>query len=205
MLVGRSEVMHELRTQVTRVAETSFTTLIEGESGVGKELVARELHFSSPRRRGPFVAVNCAALVDTLVESELFGIEERTATGVRGRRGKFEMADRGTLFLDEVGDLSPTAQAKLLRVLQDMSIERVGGHESPEVNIRVVAATNRPFGHLVESGQFRSDLFSRLWGVDLHVPPLRARREDVPLLVEHFLARHCQTRHLAISAAAVEA
>jgi transcriptional regulator with PAS, ATPase and Fis domain len=205
MLVGRSEVMHELRTQVTRVAETSFTTLIEGESGVGKELVARELHFSSPRRRGPFVAVNCAALVDTLVESELFGIEERTATGVRGRRGKFEMADRGTLFLDEVGDLSPAAQAKLLRVLQDMSIERVGGHESREVNTRVVAATNRNLASLVNAGRFRSDLFYRLSGVEIHVPPLRARREDVPLLVEHFLTRHRRMRSLAISAAAVEA
>src|SRR5262249_1782440 len=144
MLVGRSEVMHELRTQVTRVAETSFTTLIEGESGVGKELVARELHFSSPRRRGPFVAVNCAALVDTLVESELFGIEERTATGVRGRRGKFEMADRGTLFLDEVGDLSLSAQAKLLRAIQDLSVERVGGNGSRRVNTPTLAATNPP-------------------------------------------------------------
>jgi len=205
MLVGRSEVMHELRAQVTRVAETSFTTLIEGESGVGKELVARELHFSGPRRRGPFVAVNCAALVDTLVETELFGIEERTATGVRGRRGKFEMADHGTLFLDEVGDLSPAAQAKLLRVLQDLSIERVGGHESHEVNTRVVAATNRNLGGLVEAGRFRSDLFYRLSGVEIRVPPLRARREDVPLLIEHFLACHRRTRMLTISAAAVEA
>jgi len=205
MLVGRSAVMHELRARVTRMAETSFTTLIEGESGVGKELVARELHFSGPRRRGPFVAINCAALVETLVETELFGIEERTATGVRGRRGKFEMADEGTLFLDEVSDLSPAAQAKLLRVLQDMSVERVGGHESREVDTRVVVATNRNLHTLVQAGRFRSDLFYRLSGVEIHVPPLRARREDVPLLVEHFLARHRRTRVLTISAAAVEA
>ena len=119
MLVGRSAVMQELRVRVARVAKTNFTVLIEGESGAGKELVARELHERSPRARGPLVAVNCAALVETLVEAELFGIEERTATGVRGRRGKFEQADQGTLFLDEVADLSPMAQAKLLRVLQD--------------------------------------------------------------------------------------
>src|SRR5258707_11985955 len=137
MLVGRSSVMQELRARVARVAETSFTVLVEGESGVGKELVARELHFSSARRRGPFVAVNCAALVESLLEAELFGIEERTATGVRGRRGKFELADEGTLFLDEVADLSPIAQAKLLRVLQDLSVERVGGHEPRKVNTRI--------------------------------------------------------------------
>ena len=135
MLVGRSAVMQELRVRVARVAKTNFTVLIEGESGAGKELVARELHERSPRARGPFVAVNCAALVETLVEAELFGIEERTATGVRGRRGKFEQADQGTLFLDEVADLSPMAQAKLLRVLQDLSIERVGGQHTRQVDV----------------------------------------------------------------------
>src|SRR6187455_3448006 len=124
MLVGRSTVMQELRARVGRVAQTTFTVLIEGESGVGKELVARELHCGSPRKKGPFVAVNCAALVETLVETELFGIEERTATGVRGRRGKFELADQGTLFLDEVGDLALSAQAKLLRAIQDLAVER---------------------------------------------------------------------------------
>src|SRR4029079_2066590 len=142
MLVGQSAVMQDLRARVARVARTWFTVLVEGESGAGKELVAREIHAGSTRRHGPFVAVNCAALVETLVEAELFGIEERTATGVRGRRGKFELADRGTLFLDEVGDLSLTAQAKLLRVLQDMVVERVGGHASHVVDSRIVAATN---------------------------------------------------------------
>jgi transcriptional regulator with PAS, ATPase and Fis domain len=205
MLVGRSSVMVELRSRIARVAETSFTVLVEGESGVGKELVARELHISGPRRRGPFVAVNCAALVETLVEAELFGIEDRTATGVRGRRGKFEMAEDGTLFLDEVADLSPTAQAKLLRVLQDLSVERVGGVEAREVNTRVIAATNRSLISQVGAGRFRADLFYRLSGVEVYVPPLRARREDIPLLVAHFLDRHRSTRPIAIAASAIEA
>src|SRR4029079_10701523 len=151
MLVGQSRLMVELRSRVARVAETSFTVLIEGESGAGKELVAREVHGQSPRRHGPFVAVNCAALVETLVEAELFGIEEHTATGVRGRRGKFELAHQGTLFLDEVADLSPTAQAKLLRVLQDMAVERVGGHGTRALDTRIVAATNRSLLSLVQT------------------------------------------------------
>ena len=151
---------------------TNFTVLVEGESGVGKELVARALHQMSPRRRGPFVAVNCAALVETLLEAELFGIEERTATGVRGRRGKFELAEGGTLFLDEVADLSAAAQAKLLRVLQDMSVERVGGHGAKEVDTRVIAATNRRLSEQMRAKRFREDLFYRLSGVELEVPPL---------------------------------
>jgi transcriptional regulator with PAS, ATPase and Fis domain len=205
MLVGQSRLMIELRSRVARVAETSFTVLVEGESGAGKELVAREVHTRSPRRRGPFVAVNCAALVETLVEAELFGIEEHTATGVRGRRGKFELAHQGTLFLDEVADLSPTAQAKLLRVLQDMSVERVGGHGAREIDTRVVAATNRSLLSLVQAGRFRADLFYRLAGVEVYVPPLRARREDIALLADHFLDRHRATRPFVLSAAAVEA
>ena len=205
MLVGRSRAMQELRGQIARVATTHFTVLIEGESGAGKELVARELHASSPRRHGPFVAVNCAAIVETLLEAELFGIEERIATGVRGRRGKFEQADGGTLFLDEVADLSAVAQAKLLRVLQDLSVERVGGHESREVDARVIAATNRSLHTQVASGLFRADLFYRLAGVEIHVPPLRARREDVQMLAEHILERHRSTRLLTVSPSAVEA
>jgi len=205
MLVGRSELMIELRSRVSRVAETNFTVLIEGESGAGKELVARELHLSGARRRGPFIAVNCAALVETLVEAELFGIEDRTATGVRGRRGKFELADQGTLFLDEVADLSPTAQAKLLRVLQDMSVERVGGQSCRQIDTRIVAATNRNLHTLVQAGRFRVDLFYRLAGVEIYVPPLRARREDVPLLVDHFLGRHRRARPFVVSPTAIEA
>src|ERR1039457_4663277 len=179
MLVGHSTLITELVSRITRIATTDFTVLIEGESGAGKELVAREIHRLSPRRRGPFVAVNCAALVESLIEAELFGIEERTATGVRGRRGKFELAEEGTLFLDEVGDLSATAQAKLLRVLQDRHIERVGGCGAHHIDTRVIAATNRSLASLVQAQRFRADLFYRLAGVEVYVPPLRARRDDV--------------------------
>jgi transcriptional regulator with PAS, ATPase and Fis domain len=204
MMVGQSGLMDELRSRVARIAATNFIVLIEGESGAGKELVAREVHSRSPRHRGPFVALNCAALVETLVETELFGIEERTATGVRGRRGKFELADEGTLFLDEVADLSPAAQAKLLRVLQDMSVERVGGQAPRRVNVRIVAATNRSLKSLVEARLFRADLFYRLAGVEIYVPPLRARREDIPLLVGHFLGRHGRSEG-ALTSSAIEA
>ena len=151
-LHGSSPQVQAVRQQIDRVARTDFTVLIEGESGVGKELVARQIHEWSRRDRGPFVAVNCAAIVETLLEAELFGIEDRTATGVRGRRGKFEHADGGTLFLDEVADLSLAAQAKLLRALQEFSVERVGGHQTKKVDIRIVAATNRSLSALVDQG-----------------------------------------------------
>ena len=205
MLVGRSQVMQDLRGRIERVAATQFTVLIEGESGAGKELVARELHRMSTRRRGPFIAVNCAAIVETLLEAELFGIEEHTATGVRGRRGKFELAHAGTLFLDEVADLSPTAQAKLLRVLQDKCVERVGGFAMRVVDTRVVAATNRALVGQVQTGAFRADLFYRLAGVEIQVPPLRSRREDIPPLAEHLLARHSLSAGLTLSPQAVDA
>jgi transcriptional regulator with PAS, ATPase and Fis domain len=205
MLVGESQVIRELRARIQRVAATSFTVLVEGESGAGKELVAREIHAWSDRRRGPFIAVNCAALVETLIEAELFGIEERTATGVRGRRGKFEMADDGTLFLDEVADLSPTSQAKLLRVLQDRVVERVGATTSRSVNTRVIAATNQGLHSMVEAGRFRTDLYYRLAGVEVVVPPLRARRDDIPLLVDHFLHGHQRGGAVTIAESALEA
>jgi transcriptional regulator with PAS, ATPase and Fis domain len=204
MLVGQSLVIERLRQQIARVARTPFTVLIEGESGAGKELVARDIHARSVRHRGPFVAVNCAALVETLLEAELFGIEERTATGVRGRRGKFELADHGTLFLDEVGDLSATAQAKLLRVLQDMTVERVGGCTPQVVDTRVIAATNRRLAEMVASRTFRADLYYRLSGVEIEVPPLRARPDDVPLLVEHFLRRYDHTNAHVVTPEAYE-
>jgi len=193
-LVGTSEAMAALRERIARAARSDAPVLIEGESGVGKELVARQVHALSRRARGPFVAVNCAALVETLLEAELFGIEDRTATGVRGRRGKFEHAEGGTLFLDEIGDLSLPAQAKLLRVLQDMAIERVGGHGVLRVNVRVLAATNRSLSVLVAEGRFRPDLFWRLNCLDVRVPPLRARREDLPELTREFLARYGEGR-----------
>ena len=201
-LIGSTPAMQALRGQIDRVAGTDFTILLEGESGVGKELVARQIHQSSRRRNGPFVAVNCAALVDTLLEAELFGIEERTATGVRGRRGKFEHADGGTLFLDEVSDLSSSAQAKLLRAIQDLAVERVGGHGSHRVDIRIVAATNRSLAGLVEDRTFRPDLYYRLAGVDLRVPTLRERRADILALAASFLERHRARRPLRLSAAA---
>jgi len=204
-LIGESGVIRELRTRIARIARTPFTVLVEGESGVGKELVAREIHNSSPRRSGPFLALNCAAIVESLLEAELFGIEDRTATGVRGRRGKFELAQSGTLFLDEVGDLSATAQAKLLRVLQDSMVERVGGTGSCHVDTRIIAATNRELSGLVEDGLFRSDLYYRLSGVDIRVPPLRLHREDVPLLVAHFLGLHPVGCGLKVEPAALEA
>ena len=204
-LIGSTLSMQELRERVQRVALTDFTVLIQGESGTGKELVARQLHELSRRRTGPFVAVNCAAVVETLLEAELFGIEERTATGVRGRRGKFESADGGTLFLDEVSDLSLSAQAKLLRVIQDLSVERVGGHGSRRVNTRIIAATNRPLSELTTRGLFRADLYYRLSGVEIHVPPLRARRQDILELARYFLERHRETRELVLSPQAEEA
>ncbi len=205
MMIGQSPMMQDLRTRIDRVAGTHFTVLIEGESGAGKELVAREIHQVSARRGGPFVPVNCAALVESLLEAELFGIEERAATGVRGRRGKFELADHGTLFLDEVADLSSAAQAKLLRVLQDFSVERVGGQTSRRVDTRVVAATNRSLRTLADSGRFRADLYYRIAGVEVTVPPLRDRRPDVPLLVEHFTGRHRRLRQLPFDQSALEA
>lgn len=204
-LIGSSDVMQALRERVERVAGTDFTVLIEGESGVGKELVARQIHELGRRRQGPFVAINCAALVETLIEAELFGIEERTATGVRGRRGKFEHAEGGTLFLDEVSDLSMAAQAKLLRAIQDFTVERVGGNGPRHINTRIVAATNRPLSGLVEQGLFRTDLFYRMSGVEITVPPLRRRKSDILELALYFLARHDSRGRLSMTAAAVDA
>jgi transcriptional regulator with PAS, ATPase and Fis domain len=204
-LIGSSAVMARLRRRLERVATTDFTVLVEGESGTGKELVARQIHELSRRRQGPFVAVNCAALVETLLEAELFGIEERTATGVRGRRGKFEHAAGGTLFLDEISDLSMSAQAKLLRAIQDLSVERVGATGTRRVDVRIVAATNRALADVVEQGVFRPDLFYRLSGVEIAVPPLCARRDDVRELAGYFLSRHVDARPIAFSDAALDA
>jgi transcriptional regulator with PAS, ATPase and Fis domain len=204
-LIGSSDAIRRVRERIERVAATDFTVLIEGESGSGKELVARQVHELSRRRRGPFVAVNCAAIVETLLEAELFGIEERTATGVRGRRGKFEHAHEGTLFLDEVSDLSAAAQSKLLRAIQDLSIERVGGSNPRRINTRIVVATNRPLAGMVADGRFRMDLYYRLHGVEVQVPPLRFRKSDILELTQHFLARHHGRGRYTMTAAAVDA
>jgi Nif-specific regulatory protein len=204
-LIGSSVPIRLVRERIERVAVTDFTVLIEGESGTGKELVARQIHELGRRRRGPFVAVNCAAIVETLIEAELFGIEDRTATGVRGRRGKFESAHEGTLFLDEVSDLSPAAQAKLLRAIQDLTVERVGGYSPRRVDTRIIVATNRPLNELVEQGRFRLDLFYRLNGIDVQVPPLRQRKEDIIELANYFLERYRTVRPLKISTGAADA
>ena len=204
-LIGASAPIRLVRERIERVAATDFTVLIEGESGTGKELVARQIHELGRRREGPFVAVNCAAIVETLIEAELFGVEDRAATGVRARRGKFESAHEGTLFLDEVSDLSPAAQAKLLRAIQDLTVERVGGYSPRRVDTRIIVATNRPLSELVEQGKFRLDLFYRLNGIDVQVPPLRLRKEDVLELATYFLDRYRAVRPLRISAGAADA
>jgi transcriptional regulator with PAS, ATPase and Fis domain len=204
-LLGVSPQIQAVRQTIDRVARTDFTVLIEGESGVGKELVARQIHQWSRRARGPFVAVNCAAIVESLLEAELFGIEDRTATGVRGRRGKLEQAHGGSLFLDEVADLSLAAQAKLLRALQEYAVERVGGDRSKKVDIRILAATNRSLSALVAKGQFRGDLYYRLNALELRVPPLRARREDIIDLAQACLTRHSGVGPCRLSPTALEA
>jgi transcriptional regulator with PAS, ATPase and Fis domain len=204
-LLGISPQIQAVRQTIDRVARTDFTVLIEGESGVGKELVARQVHQWSRRARGPFVAVNCAAIVESLLEAELFGIEDRTATGVRGRRGKLEQAHGGSLFLDEVADLSLAAQAKLLRALQEYAVERVGGDRSKKVDIRILAATNRSLSALVAKGLFRGDLYYRLNALELRVPPLRARREDIIDLAQACLTRHSSVGPCRLSPNALEA
>jgi transcriptional regulator with GAF, ATPase, and Fis domain len=189
-LVGESPALHTILSQVSRVAQTKATVLIRGESGTGKELVARAIHLASPRRDAPFVCLNCAALTETLLESELFGHEKGAFTGATERMiGKFEAADQGTIFLDEIGEMALSTQAKFLRVLEGHPFERVGGNQAIKVDVRVVAATNRPLEEAVRAGTFRRDLFFRLQVVQLEMPPLRARLSDVPILAEHFLKR----------------
>jgi two-component system response regulator HydG len=187
-IIGKSPVMKELLEMISFVAPTEATVLITGESGTGKELIASALHYNSVREKGPFVKVNCAALVETLLESELFGYEKGAFTGADRRRdGKFVQADHGTLFLDEIGETSPAMQVKLLRVLQEHELQRVGGQDVVEVDVRLLAATNRVLEDEVKAGRFREDLYYRLNVVSLHVPSLRERREDIPLLAKHFL------------------
>jgi two-component system response regulator HydG len=189
-LVGRSAPMRTLYELVERVAHSPAPVLVRGESGSGKELVARALHFEGPRKEGPFVAVNCTAIPNALLESELFGHVKGSFTGATTpRRGLFLEADGGTLFLDEIGDMAPELQAKLLRVLEDGEVRAVGADTSRKVDVRVVAATHQELETRVREGRFRQDLFYRLNVVPLHVPPLRERREDIPLLVEHFVAQ----------------
>ncbi len=189
-IIGRSPAMQSLFDIIATVASSESTVVLEGESGTGKELFARALHELSPRHKGRFVAINCGALPDTLLESELFGHTAGAFTGARGDRpGRFEIARGGTIFLDEIGDISPAMQVRLLRVLQERVFEPLGSVDPVEADVRVIAATNRKLDALVEEGTFRTDLFFRLNVIRLELPPLRDRREDIPLLVDHFIAR----------------
>ncbi len=189
-MVGRSPAMRELFKRIGQAAARETTVLIRGESGTGKELVARAIHYHSARAAGPFVAVNCAAIPAELLESELFGHEEGAFTGaVRRKRGRFERAHGGSLFLDEIGDMAPTLQTRILRALQEREVERVGGERAIPVDVRILAATNVDLERAVAEGRFREDLYYRLNVVSLTVPPLRSRKEDIPLLVSHFIAR----------------
>ena len=190
-IIGKSKKMRDVFETISKVAPASATVLIEGESGTGKDLVAKSIHFNSPRRDFPFVAVNCTALAETLLESELFGHERGAFTGaVSSKKGRFELADGGTLFLDEIGELSPSLQVKLLRVLQDKVFERVGGVRQVSVNFRLIAATNKQLKEEVSAGRFREDLFYRLNVVHIELPPLRQRQEDLHLLVDHFIDKY---------------
>ena len=191
LLVGNSAPMRELRQQVLQVAQADYPVLIRGESGAGKEVVARAIHAASPRKQAPFIGQSCLAIPETLIESELFGHEPGAFTDARERRiGLFEQAEGGTLFLDEIGDIPLNFQKRLLRVLQEREVRRLGSTEAIAVNVRILTATNAPIEQFVADGRFRADLMYRLNTFELQVPPLRRRLEDVPLLVEHFVAKH---------------
>jgi len=190
VMIGNSAALRDVLQLCDRVAATNATVLLLGETGTGKELSARRVHAQSPRREKPFIAINCAALPETLLESELFGHEEGAFTGATATKlGRFELAHGGTLFLDEIGDISPSTQIKLLRVLQEREFVRVGGVKTISCDVRIIAATNRNLKRAMEAGEFREDLYYRLNVFPIHLPPLRERREDIPLLVEHFVER----------------
>jgi len=205
-IIGRSKAMRSVMGMVDKAAPSRSTVLIQGESGTGKELVARAIHFASPRKDGPFVSVNCMALNPGVLESELFGHEKGSFTGaVASRRGRFELASGGTLFLDEIGELGADLQVKLLRVLQERKFERVGGTKEVEVDIRIVVATNADLRAAVDRGDFREDLFYRLNVVAIQMPPLRERREDIPLLAAHFLDKYVKENASRITGFSSEA
>ncbi|HIE04595.1 MAG TPA: sigma-54-dependent Fis family transcriptional regulator [Candidatus Latescibacteria bacterium] len=207
-LIGQSHAIRKVLEMIEMVAPTKATVLIHGESGTGKELVADAIHRLSPRRDGPFVKLNCAAIPESLVESELFGHEKGAFThAVKRSRGRFELADGGTLLLDEIGEITPAVQAKLLRVLQDGTFQRVGGEGTLRVDVRVIATTNRDLWKAVQEGKFREDLYYRLQVVPIYIPPLRERKEDIPLLVQHFLKMYGEREGkegLAVSEKAME-
>ena len=205
-IISASRRMEEALNLVKRAAPSTATVLILGESGTGKELIARAIHYSSPRADKPLVKVNCAALPENLLESELFGHEKGAFTGAVGRRiGRFEQADQGTIFLDEIGDLSPSLQSKLLRALQEKEFERVGSSQTLRVDVRVIAATNRNLEEGIQKGTFREDLYYRLNVVTLSLPPLRERKEDIPPLIEHFLKKYARENQKTLASLSKEA
>ena len=204
-ILGTTSKISDIRALIERTADTPVSVLITGENGTGKELSARAIHYMSSRRKGPFIAVNCAALPETLVESELFGIEKGVASGVERRIGRIESANGGTLFLDEIGDLSLTAQAKLLRVLQEREVEWVGGRKPVPVDIRLVAATNKDLRAEIANGRFRQDLFFRLNVIHIHMPPLREIRADLPLLATYFLRKYSKEMGREVDNVSLEA
>lgn len=202
-IIGKSKVMEEIYKLIGVASQNKTTVLIQGETGTGKELIARAIHYYSPQMEKPFIAVNCSALAETLLESELFGHEKGSFTGATQRhRGKFELANGGTIFLDEIGDIPQIVQVKLLRVLQEREFERVGGEEAIRVDVRVIAATNRDIPKLVAEGRFRADLFYRLKVITIDIPPLRERREDIPLLVDYSIGKANSEVHKEIKAVA---
>ena len=205
-IIGKSEQMQQLYTRIQRATEGNITALIQGESGTGKELVAKAIHYNSPRKAGPFVAINCAAIPEALIESELFGHERGAFTGALARRiGVFEQANTGTLFLDEIGDMQLALQAKLLRVLQERRFQRVGGTTNISTDIRVLAATSQDLAAAIRNGTFREDLYYRVAGFPITVPPLRERSEDIPLLANHFLKTYTETVEKSIRAISADA
>lgn len=195
-IIGRSKNMRQIFSMLETVAPSDATILVRGETGTGKELIAAAVHNISPRHNGPFIKLNCAAISETLLESELFGHEKGAFTDAKEmRKGRFELADGGTLFLDEIGDITPSLQVKLLRILQEQEFERVGGTKTIKTNVRLVAATNRNLEEMVKKGEFREDLFYRLNVIPINLPPLRERYEDIQLLIEHYLQKYMKTHH----------
>ena len=192
-IIGRSAKMQEIFSLIERVARTNSTVMVEGESGTGKELIARAIHFASPRSDRRFLSINCGALPENLLESELFGHEKGSFTGaVREKKGLFRESHQGTLFLDEIGEMSPPMQVKLLRALQEKKVRKVGGSAEQSVDVRIITATNQDIGELIERGDFREDLYYRINVIPIQLPALRQRREDIPLLVDHFVKKHCE-------------
>jgi len=205
-IIGKSKKIKEVLSIVKRISQSEAPVLILGESGTGKELIARAIHFQSPRKYKPFIVMNCAAIPDNLIESELFGYEKGAFTDAKRRRlGRFELADGGTLFMDEIADLSPSTQAKMLRFLQFQEFMRVGGSKTIKINVRFIAATNKDLSKVVQEGKFREDLYYRINVIPIYIPPLRERKEDIPLLVNHFIKRFSQKERKEIKGISEEA